>query len=455
MNNRICKLLIFCLLTVAYAVEAQEIRLSKLFSNGVVLQGKTSVPVFGLTAPGTTVNVTGSWDGKTVQVTANAAGRFEAYLSTPSASYTSYNLTVNDSVVNNVLIGEVWFASGQSNMQLALSGTNSGSVAGDNNTNLRVFMVPILNATEPKAELDGGLWKYGVISGNMATVSAVSYYFARRLQLELNIPVSIICAARGSTGAEEWTNPAVYNILPADVRAPYVNSDGKFPGCWYNGMIAPVLPYKIAGFIWYQGENNASRMQTYSAVIKAMVTGWREDFKNETLPYYFVQLPSFTPPAADWREFREIQREIAETLPNAGFVTTVDVGDATNIHPTNKKPVGDRLGDMALASVYGKTTTFNSPQFRSASVEGNAMRVFFNFAEKGLKISTGEYPELFEIAGVDGTFYPANARIEGNTVLVWADEVSVPAKVRYFWKDYAVPNLFSTDNFPVTPFRMK
>lgn len=442
------RLLLICFLGISNLISAQEIILSKLFTDGMVLQRETQAPIWGKTTPGTQVTITGSWNNTPVSTVADANGKFIAYLTTPEAGFTPYSIQVNDSVIHEVLIGEVWFCSGQSNMNLPLGVNNATTYK---NANVRFFRTKVTNSSIPLDTLYG-VWAHGDSIAKISAVSMVGYFFARKLQMSLNVPVGMIGAYQGGTAAEEWTNPDIFAALPASVRNQFTPPTAeRIAGCLYMGMINPILPYKISGMLWYQGENNVIRKETYSAILNAMVPGWRNDFKNPMLPFYLVQLPNYQ---GEWREFREIQQQIAETLPNAGFVTTVDVGDEANIHPLNKKPVGERLCDMALARVYGKVATFNSPQFRAATVEGNAMRVFFNFAEKGFKISVGDSPELFEIAGANDVYYPAKARIEGTTVLVWADEVLVPVKVRYFWKNYAEPNLFSTDNYPVTPFRM-
>jgi sialate O-acetylesterase len=447
--KKIYFLLITCILSALSVINAQQIVLSNLFTDGMVLQQETEVPIWGITTAGATVTVNGSWNNVPVQTVADTNGKFIAYLSTPQAGFTPYTITVNDSVISDVLIGEVWFCSGQSNMNLPLGTTNATTYK---NANVRFFRTKIVFSSIPLDTM-GGFWAHGDATSDIQAVSMVGYFFARKLQMSLNIPIGMIGAYHGGTAAEEWTNPSIFSTLPASVRNAYTPSTSeRIPGALYNGMINPLLPYKISGMLWYQGENNVARQQTYSTIIPAMVAGWRNDFNDATLPFYLVQLPTFQ---GEWREFREIQQEIAETIPNGGFVVTIDVGDLTNIHPTNKKPVGERLCDMALARVYGQANTFNSPQFRKAVVESNTMRIYFNFAEKGLKITVGESPELFEIAGANEVYYPAKTRIEGNTVLVWADEVPVPVKVRYFWKTYAIPNFFSTDNYPVAPFRMK
>lgn len=430
-------------------IEAQKITLSNLFTEGMVLQCETETPIWGKTTPATQVTVTGSWNNIPVKTIADANGKFTAYLTTPAAGYTPYTIQVNDSIVRNVLIGEVWFCSGQSNMNLPLGGTNATTYK---NANIRFFRAKTVDSSTP-LDTVGGKWAHGDSINDISAISSVGYFFALRLHSTLRVPIGMIGAYHGGTAAEEWTNPTIYDTLPSVVKNAYIpTTTYRKAGYLYNGMIHPMLPYKVSGFIWYQGENNISRYQTYSTLLKALVKGWRSDFKNEMLPFYLVQLPGHQ--ANNWRDFREVQQEIAESIPNSGFATTVDVGEESNIHPWNKMPVGNRLGDIALARVYGKPTTFSSPVFKSVKTEGRALRVFFNFADKGLKINSGDSPQLFEIAGANNIYYPANARIEGNTVLVWSDEVSAPTKVRYYWKNFAIPNLYSSDNFPVAPFRM-
>ena len=439
---------ILLMLTFSNILTSQTVVLSKIFSKGMVLQRVTEAPIWGTAPVGSTITITGSWNNTPIQTTADSKGKFIAYLPTPAAGG-PYTLTVNDIVIPEVLIGEVWFCSGQSNMNLPLGTPNATSYK---NANIRFFRTNIVNSSYPLDTL-GGRWVHGDSINEISVVSTVGYFFALRLYSSLNVPIGMVGAYQGGTNAEEWIKPSIFDTLSATVKNAYVPpSTDRIPGCLYNGMINPLLPYKISGMIWYQGENNVSRLQTYSSIIKPMVKGWRSDFKNDMLPFYLVQLPNYQ--ADFWCDFREIQQQISQSLPNSGFATTIDVGEETNIHPWNKMPVGNRLGDIALAKVYGKASTFSSPLFKSVQVEGSALRIFFNFADKGLKIISGDSPQLFEVAGADNVYYPAKARIEGNTILVWAEEVIVPVKARYFWKNYAVPNLFSTDNLPVAPFRM-
>lgn len=450
------KILVYVVLTVGLAVLpalSQSIRLPRFIASGMVVQRESNVPFWGWTTPGTTVEVSTSWSQEVVSAIADSKGKFTVTLNTPVAGGPySIRFSTAVSVVNltDVLSGEVWLCSGQSNMKMRLGEAEAWRVQSDNNSNIRFFEVSVARAAMPQDTVKGGQWRYGVVPGNMQHISAVGYYFARRMQEKLNIPVGMIGSYEGGTNIEEWTDAALMSTMPELLSAYTVPSAGREAGCLYNAMIHPLLPFKFAGIIWYQGENNVSRIQHYEKNQLAMVTDWRTKF-GSLLPFYFVQLTSFS---SSWMEFREMQEKSARSMSNAGMVVTIDAGDPGNIHPIYKKPVGDRLADLALSKTYGQTSlSHSSPLFRKKVKEGKAMRVYFQYADKGLKITSGEQPNLFEIAGSDGVFVSANARIEGNTVLVWSEKVPQPISVRYFWKNYATPNLFTTDGLPVAPFR--
>ncbi|MFV0469180.1 MAG: sialate O-acetylesterase [Dysgonomonas sp.] len=440
---------IFLQLVLLLNAQTADVILPRFFANGMVLQRETIAPFWGWSTPGSKVVITTSWNNATKEVTANAKGKWIADLATPQAGG-PYTIQVNTKTISDVKIGEVWICSGQSNMKLRLGEADMWNVSGDNNSNIHFFEVPQVRNSAAQDSISGGEWKQGVIPDNMQHISAVGYYFARKLQTELNIPIGIIGVYEGGTAAEEWTSPSVFKSLSSSVQNAYGTPSGREAGCLYNAMVYPLLPYKVAGFIWYQGENNVGHQDTYSTLLKAMVKGWRTDFKNDYLPFYIVQLTSYSD---TWTRFREIQQSISNELSNSGLAVTIDCGEESNIHPKAKFPVGNRLGDIALAKIYGLNKTYASPTYRSMVVEGNKIRVYFDHAENGLKISSGDAPQLFEIAGADGTYYNANAQIEGNTILLWSDNVAVPVAARYFWKNYAVPNTFSTDDYPLAPFR--
>lgn len=428
----------------------QKLSVATLFSDGCVLQQNATVPVWGTARVGTEITVKGSWDNKEIKVTAGSGGRWEALLKTPDGGNTPYTLTVNDKIIKDILIGEVWICAGQSNMKFRLgeSWEDNWTVKDDNIPTLRFFEVEVTRSAQPATDIKG-MWRYGAFSGNMQHISAVGYYFGRRLQEILEVPVGLIGIYEGGTAAEEWTEKKLFDECQS-LKGTYTGTQPV--GCLYNGMVAPVLPYKNSGIIWYQGENNAGRRQSYKTLLELMVTGWRTGFRDTTLPFYIVQLTSYG--NDDWRTFREIQQNIAEELPNSGLAVTIDCGDETEIHPRRKKPVGDRLADIALGRVYGTAHPVSSPVYRSHTIEGNKMRLYFTYVTDGF-VLTGENqePAHFEISGPDGNFLPANARIEGNTILLWHDDIPQPVAARYFWKKYAVPNIFTRDQRPIAPFR--
>lgn len=439
--------ILFCA-TLATIAQNASVTLPKFFSDGAVLQRETVVPFWGWSTAGSVVEIVTSWDGKLTSTTAGNDGKWMVNLDTPEAGG-PYTITVNRTTISDVKIGEVWICSGQSNMKMRLGEADMWRVSGENNEDIRVFEVPQVRNSTPQNDVTGGTWRYGIVEGNMQHISAVGYYFARALQKELGVPVGMIGVYEGGTAAEEWTSADVFKTLPADVQSAYEPASGREAGCLYNAMVYPLLPYKVSGFIWYQGENNVGHQQTYNQLMKAMVDGWRKDFKNNFLPFYIVQLTTF---ANDWAEFRQIQQKLTNELSNSGLAVTIDSGEQNDIHPKSKYPVGNRLADIALAKVYGKDKVYSSPTYRSKVVEGNKIRVYLNHAEKGLKITTGASPLYFEIAGSDGVYQPAHAQIEGNTILLWSESIEKPSKARYFWKSYAVPNVFSNDDYPLAPF---
>ena len=432
--------------------EDGNLHLSPLFSPGMVLQQNARVAIFGTADPGTPVRVTASWGAESETVHTSEDGKFLAYIQTPAAGG-PYTMQVNDLSFGDILIGEVWICSGQSNMQFTLSECYFSGVWGETNTNIRMFRVPFAQSENPETEMAESNWLYGKTNDVGNKMSAVGYYFARRLQQELGVPIGMISSSRGGTGVEEWMSATCFESLPASIRAQYVSSTEKWPGCWYNAMIHPLLPYTVSGVIWYQGENNWNRPSGYHTLLPAMIEQWREDFDNPEMPFYLVQLTSFS---TKWMEMREMQEIIADETPHSGYVPTIDVGEEKNIHPRKKQPVGERLAELALSKHYGKSGFRESgPRFDRMEKEGDKLRLHFKYTGQGLKLTSGEQPAYFEVAGADKVYHPAEALLEDNTVLVWSDEVSTPTDVRYFWVGFGEPNLFSEDGWPVAQFRTR
>lgn len=444
---------VFCTLLLGLQwAYADNLSLSPLFSDGAVLQQKSQVPIFGTAEPGDTIKVSGSWDEKTVVVQADSLGRFIAYLKTPSAGG-PYTLQVNDCIVDDVWIGEVWLCSGQSNMQLRVSECDMREIKHEVNDRIRIFTVPVRSSETPQRDLEGGYWIHGNTDTTKMKISAVGYYFARRLQRELGVPVGMISSSRGATGAEEWMSRQTFESIPEEEQAMYKPTKEKWVACWYNAMIYPLLPYAIRGAIWYQGENNSWRPKSYHSLLPGLITEWRTEFKNPQMPFYIVQLTSFQ---RDWSGFREIQQQVADEMPHCGFVPTIDVGNEKNIHPKNKFTVGERLAELALANDYRiKECRKEAPRFRSMKVKGNTAIISFENIGKGLILKHGDSPLYFEVCGTDGKFHQAESRLQGDKVYLYSDAVPEPTGARYFWRGYGEPNLFSSDGWPVAPFRTK
>jgi sialate O-acetylesterase len=403
--------------------------------------------------------------------------------------------------VQDVLVGEVWLASGQSNMEwpVANSADAEREIAAARFPLIREFDVTNTVADQP-ADTVAGEWR--LCSPETAgRFSAIGYYFARSLHRRLGVPIGILNSTWGGTAIEAWTDlvtlqstsawPAIDTRWqqamaehpervanhPAE-RAAWQQADAQAratktlnplpwprppagPGTPYalsglfNGMIAPLQPYALRGVLWYQGESNWRRPAEYAGLFPALIQAWRAQWGREELPFYFVQLANFTvgddPTDRGWAWLREAQTR-ALALPNTGMVVTLDIGDPKDIHPRNKQEVGRRLALLARAQVYDLPVDWSGPQFASAQREGAALRVRFTHVADGLTTEQ-KPPQAFEVAGADRKFFPATARLDRDTVIVSAPEVPEPVAVRYAWSNNPGANLFNGTGLPAAPFR--
>jgi sialate O-acetylesterase len=463
----------------------------------MVLQQKSRVALWGWADSGEKISIATSWNKKVTTVTAGNNGKWMTSVETTKAGgpYTITFKGSNEIKVENVLLGEVWLASGQSNMEFFMAKTRSSSYTGvpdyeqeiknANYPMIRQIDVANKNAGEPQDNFKGD-WK--VCSPQTAdTFSAVAYYFARKVQEATGFPVGIINATWGGTAIESWMKKEalaadsnfsiLVNRYEDDVKkypealadyklaedkwkldstakkpvAPVKPNPDKAPVRLYNGMIAPLVPYTLKGIIWYQGENNAPRAYQYRKLFPAMINSWRSDFKNASLPFYFVQI---SPHRSQHPELREAQLLTYRTVAHTGMAVTTDNGDSLDIHPRNKKLVGERLGLWALYNEYGKKNiVFSGPVYKSMKQEGNKIRISFDFVDGGLVSNDGQPLKEFTIAGDDQRFVPARAEINGNDILVWSDEVTKPISVRFAWRNIPKPNLFNKAGLPASPFR--
>lgn len=453
--------------TLAVPFVRADVKPHPLFTDGAVLQQGVQVPVWGTCDPGEAVTVRiSSADAKSVAKAESADGHWHATLPALKAGG-PYTLTVegkNTVTVKDVLVGEVWVASGQSNMEMHLSGCEGAkeTIAASTNPMIRLFTVPKKVSDTPVKQLNAK-WE-PCDPKTVGRFSGVAYYFARDLQKALDVPVGIIHTSWGGTLAEAWTsraaleaNPELKGLIPAkfaiDDKKPNPNQGTVL----FNGMIEPILPYAVKGAIWYQGESNANRAYQYRTLFPAMIQSWRAAWKNPDMPFLFVQLAPWQkivnePQESNWAELREAQLLTSLKLPHTGMAVITDVGDPNDIHPKKKEPVGGRLALAAEALVYGKKNEYSGPLYDKLKVDGNKAVLSFTHVGKGLEAKGGPLTG-FTVAGEDHKFHNASATIEGDKVVVSSDKVAKPVAVRYGWANCPVVNLFNADGLPATPFR--
>ena len=479
-----------------------EVKLNPLFSSGMVLQRNTEVPVWGTATKGELVTV--RFQDQTLTATAGKDGDWKVRLLNLKAGG-PYALTVkgeNTLEVPNVLVGEVWLCSGQSNMAFALQQATSASrhIAESRNPSIRLFQVGFNPSDTPQKEVKGQWVECGPESA--ARFSAVAHFFGRDLQKALGVPVGLIQSAVGGTPAEAWSsrgtlegNPEFKGILntyaqavknypqakeqydaavvkykeaaaeakrqgttaPRPPQVPYGPENPRRPSCLYNGMIAPVAPYAIRGAIWYQGESNASRAAEYRTLYPAMIQNWRDDWGRGNFPFLGVQLAPFKkiapqPQESDWAELREAQLLATRTMPKVGMAVITDVGEEDDIHPRQKEPVGARLALLARRIAYGEKVAASGPEYDTMRVEDGRIVLKFKNTGGGLVAKDGPL-KGFTLCGKDRSWMTAMAEIQGDRVVVWNRNISEPVAVRFGWADFPVVNLWNKDGLPATPFR--
>jgi sialate O-acetylesterase len=451
-------------------VNAQP-KLAALFTDNMVLQQQSKATIWGWTTPNRTVSLTPSWNKRPVSVKADASGKWKAVVETPVAGG-PYSLSVSDGktiTLNNVMIGEVWFCSGQSNMEMPLKGFKGQPIIGSNeailkssNKNIRVYTVPRSVKLSPQDTSKSSFWKEATPE-SISNFSATAYFFGKDLQELLNVPVGLINDSYGGSPVEAFMDAATLQEFP-EIKLPTAKdsatANNRTPTALYNGMIHPVVGYGIKGFLWYQGESNQDRSAQYETLFPAMVKQWRREWGNDSLPFYYAQIAPF-----DYNSLpnggapfnsaylRDAQRKAVAKIPYSGMAVLMDVGEEKNIHPAAKKQVGERLALLALAKTYGlKGFGFESPAYDTLMISNGIAEVKFKNAENWLT-SYGKELSLFEIAGKDKRFYPAKAVIQRASVLVSSPQVKEPVAVRYAFKDFTVGDLFSTEGLPVSSFR--
>jgi sialate O-acetylesterase len=484
----------FCYAASLAAILQANVKLPSLISNHMVLQQAAPIRIWGQADPGENVRV--EFQGQRLSATADPAGKWELFLK-PLQKSGPAEMTVtgqNSIVIRDVLVGEVWVGSGQSNMAMTVARSNNAAeeIAKADYPLIRFFEVKRTVAEAPATDVEGSWQLCG--PETVRNASAVGYFFSRHLHQKLGVPIGFIHSSWGGTPAQAWTSKPALESEPAlrfiseeweKALANYPAAREKFemqmaewkkaraegktpprqpvaprgpghphsPSGLYNGMIAPLTPYAIRGVIWYQGESNASptHAHPYRRLFHLMIEDWRHAWGEGSFPFLFVQLANFRSNGS-WPVLRESQTEALE-LRNTGMAVITDIGESNDIHPKNKQDVGMRLALAARAQVYGEKIVYSGPMFRQATLEGNQLRVWFEHTGSGLVARGGSKLTGFTIAGKDGKFVPAEARIDGGTVLVSSAEVQNPSAVRYAWEDDPAANLFNQEGLPCSPFR--
>lgn len=450
----------------AQTASPQALRLPGILSDNMVLQQEKPARIWGWAKPGADVTV--SIAGQKKSATADADGKWKVELD-PIRDAATLEMRVSSGTeslaVKNILPGEVWVCSGQSNMAVTVSeaADAAGEIVKSADPKLRFFTTEFHAPSVPDEDTSGK-WVESTPQ-TAAAFSATAYFFGRELRKALDRPVGLILSANGSTVAESWISREALNSEPA--LQPIVDAlkervidpkgwDMHLPTGLYNGRIAPLTQLTIRGVIWYQGESNGGRAWQYRKLFPLLITDWRKAW-GEEIPFYFVQLANFGKPPADpiqepWSELREAQA-LALKLPNTGMAVAIDIGEEANIHPKNKQEVGRRLAGLAMSRTYGRKQVDEGPLYQSMKVEGDKIRVKFSSVGGGLEAKGGALKQ-FAIAGEDKAFVWADAVIDGDSVVVSSQKVAAPVAVRYAWAaNPAGCNLSNKEGFPAPPFR--
>ena len=447
-----------------------NISLPSFFGDNMVLQQQTDAAIWGWANANSTVQLTSSWNKKKYSVKAGADGKWKLKINTPAAGG-PYEITISEGntvTLKNVLIGEVWLCSGQSNMEMPMKGFRDQPVLNSNdavfnsaNDQVRFYIVPRAVKLQTQDSSKNSNWK---IASPETTkeFSAVAYFFGKILQKKLNVPVGLVNISYGGSSAETWMNTSALKEFP-ELTIPALADSAKVnnrtPTTLYNGMLYPFIGYAIKGCIWYQGESNNGRSDQYEKLFPAMVAQWRSEFGQGNFPFYYVQIAPFkystqaTVEKNNSAYLRDAQRKSLTKIPESGMAVIMDIGDEYYIHPPDKETVGKRLAYMALAKTYSFTGfAHSSPSYDSLLITGNTATIKFKDVPNGLT-SYGKTLTQFEIAGADKVFRPATAIIRNGTIQLTALTVPVPVAVRYAFKDFIVGELFSSEGFPVSSFR--
>ena len=443
-----------------------KVRLPQFFSDGMVLQQQSECNLWGWTEPGKKVSISTSWDKKSFMVTARKDGLFSLKVKTPEAGG-PYFIGFKDQdyvQLSNVMIGEVWICSGQSNMEMQMKGFKQQPVEGTTeellrckDANLRLFTVKRHASLTPEQDVTGQ-WNEAN-SASVREFSATAYYFGRALRQVLDVPVGLICTSWGGSACEAWMHPDWLKAFPKVnqhvTEADVEKLQQRCPTALYNGQLKPLVGYTMRGAIWYQGEDNIPRYDYYAPLMKAMVEGWRSDWKQGNFPFYYCQIAPYDYSLIGWENsqyLREQQAKAETMIDNARMAVLMDAGLEYGIHPRKKRQAGERLALLALSNTYEQKGLPDFATYKEVTFQNDTAVVSFDRSKEWVYFEHGPKSQNFEIAGADKVFYPAEAWVSRNRVYVHSDKVKAPVAVRYAFRDWVEGDLMH-DGLPVSSFR--
>ena len=443
-----------------------KVRLPQFFSDGMVLQQQSECNLWGWAEPGKKVSISTSWDKKSFMVTARKDGLFSLKVKTPEAGG-PYFIGFKDQdyvQLNNVMIGEVWICSGQSNMEMQMKGFKQQPVEGTTeellrckDANLRLFTVKRHASLTPEQDVTGQ-WNEAN-SASVREFSATAYYFGRALRQVLDVPVGLICTSWGGSACEAWMHPDWLKAFPKVnqhvTEADVEKLQQRCPTALYNGQLKPLVGYTMRGAIWYQGEDNIPRYDYYATLMKAMVEGWRSDWKQGNFPFYYCQIAPYDYSLIGWENsqyLREQQAKAESIIDNARMAVLMDAGLEYGIHPRKKRQAGERLALLALSNTYEQKGLPDFATYKEVTFQNDTAVVSFDRSKEWVYFEHGPKSQNFEIAGADRVFYPAEAWVSRNRVYVHSDKVKAPVAVRYAFRDWVEGDLMH-DGLPVSSFR--
>lgn len=441
--------------------------LPAIFSDHMVLQREQPVRIWGSARPAEKISI--AFHGQRFETTADTQGQWRITLPAPDAGGPFQMIVKGESTtitLNDVFVGEVWLAAGQSNMAFRFGFSDArdkaDAVVALNDSNIRMYDVAKIVSRGKLLEQDDKVWM-PVNRENVDDRSAVALYFGQAIHTEEGVAIGIINCSQGSSTIEAWMSEAAIEKAKTagykpmtpfdDIRRHYRN-----PSVLHQAMLSKIIPYGIRGVIWYQGESNANDAAAYQQLLPIMIENWREAWEQNDLPFLFAQLPSYEPPddetGISWALFRAAQAEVDRTVPHTGMAVLIDLGEADNIHPADKKNVGDRLATLAKVQVYGESIAYSGPSIKRVEYRGESAIISYHHAGDGLVVK-GDVITGFSVRGADGIWYVATAEIQGNEIIVGHAQAGEVLGIRFGWANAPDINLYNRKGYPAVPFSIE